>query len=79
MPRFYFHLRYDHESSDGEGVDLPDFSAAWAEAVRACGEMLEELEGSLDPDIPFEMTIADSAVRPICLLRFTAEFLRPPV
>jgi hypothetical protein len=75
VPRYFFHLRYEHESKDGEGVELPDFQAAWAEAVRAFGRMLEGLEGSPAHPVPFEMTIEDERGNPLCRLRFLAEIL----
>ena len=78
VPRYYFHLRYEHESTDGEGVDLPDFQAAWSEAVRAFGEMLRTRDGSLSSREPFEMTIADEGGNPLCHLRFSAEMVNAP-
>ena len=56
---------------------MPDFQAAWSEAVRAFGEMLRNLDGSLSPDAPFEMTIADEAGDPLCRLRFSTDMLPP--
>jgi len=76
VPRFFFHLRLEHESTDGEGVELPDFQSAWSEAVRAFGEMLRTGDSSLSPHSPFEMTIADDAGNPVCRLRFSTEMLQ---
>ncbi|MBN9554383.1 MAG: hypothetical protein J0H61_06890 [Alphaproteobacteria bacterium] len=44
MPRYFFHVRDDDGdvSRDLEGQDLPDLSAARAEAVNANREMLGE-------------------------------------
>jgi hypothetical protein len=77
VPRYYFHVRYEHDAADGDGVDLPDFRAALSEAVRAFGEMLQTLESSADPGLPLEMTLADEAGNPLCRLRFSAELLEP--
>jgi len=79
VPRYYFHLRFDHESIDRDGVELPDFQAAWAEAIRSFGEMLRIRDGSLSPDTPFEMVIADENGTQLCRLRFATEMLSPPV
>lgn len=73
MPRYYFHLRFEHDAMDDEGVILPDFQAAISEAVRAFGEMLQTLDGSVKPGLPLEMTLADEAGNPLCRLRFSVE------
>lgn len=76
MPRYYFHLRHEHQAMDGEGVILPDLQAAVSEAVRTFGEMLRLQDGSVSPDLPFEMTVADEGGNPVCRLHFSAEFPR---
>lgn len=73
MPRYFFHLRHLHDGSDIEGVDLPDFMSAWAEAVRTCGEMLRNLSGSVRPDQPFELIVTDAAGEVLGRLTITAE------
>ncbi len=75
MPRYFFHVRYEHDAVDGDGVDLPDFQAAISEAVRAFGEMLQTLDSSANPGLPLEMTLADEAGIPLCRLHFSAEVL----
>jgi len=75
VPRYFFHLRYEHDMMDGEGVDLPDFHTARVEAVRAFGEMLQELDGSLKPGLPFEMTLADQEGNALFRLRALSEML----
>lgn len=77
MPRYFFHLRHQHESSDSDGIDLPDFEAAWAEAVRTCGEMLRDFEGSLGPERPFELTVSDGERKVLGRLRISVEFFDP--
>lgn len=75
MPRYFFHLRLEHESRDEEGVELADFPAAWAEAVRAFGEMLEQQDGSIGVDTPFQMLIEDDGGEALCRLSFVSELL----
>lgn len=43
MPRFFIHLR-NHNAliEDPEGCDLPDFEAAWDEALAVARELLAE-------------------------------------
>lgn len=77
MPQYFFHLNHLHERSDGDGIDLPDFDSAWAEAVRTCGEMLRNLDGSLKPDTPFELTVADEEGAVRARLQITVAFFDP--
>jgi hypothetical protein len=78
VPRYFFHLRYEHESLDDEGVNLPDFHAACVEGVRAFGEMLQAQDCSPKPGLPLEMTITDDAGTPLCRLCFLAELWELP-
>jgi hypothetical protein len=77
VPRYFFHLRHLHESSDSDGIDLPDFEAAWGEAVRTCGEMLRDFEGSLAPGRPFELTVSDDEGSMLGRLRISVDFFDP--
>lgn len=44
MPRFFFHIRFDHlnRSRDERGLDFPDLESARAEAVRAARDHRDE-------------------------------------
>ena len=44
MPRFFFHVRFDHhnQSRDELGLDFPDVETAHAEAVRAAKDLRDE-------------------------------------
>jgi hypothetical protein len=44
MPRFFFHVRFDHHnrSRDELGLDFPDVETACAEAVRAAKDLRDE-------------------------------------
>ncbi|MET0532512.1 MAG: hypothetical protein ABW003_30050 [Microvirga sp.] len=44
MPRFFFHVRFDHlnRSRDERGLDFPDVETARAEAVRAAKDLRDE-------------------------------------
>ena len=44
MPRFFFHVRFDHlnQSRDELGLDFPDAEAARAEAVRAAKDIRDK-------------------------------------
>ena len=40
MPRFFFHTTNGKLTTDAEGIDLPDTSAAQTTAIRLAGELL---------------------------------------
>ena len=44
MPRFFFHVRFDHynRSRDELGLDFPDMETTRAEAVRAAKDLRDE-------------------------------------
>ena len=44
MPRFFFHVRFDHlsRSQDELGLDFPDAETARLEAVRAARGLIDE-------------------------------------
>ena len=44
MPRFFFHVRFDHynRSRDELSLDFPDVETARAEAVRAAKDLRDE-------------------------------------
>ena len=76
MPRFYFHVTHDDpEIKDTEGIELPDRKAAWAEATRACGEMIQEIDGQLAVGTDWKMKVFDDA-GPIFEITFGARDLR---
>lgn len=44
MPRFFFNIRDGYDlDEDEEGIDLPDFEAARAEALATVEELRDEL------------------------------------
>ena len=44
MPRFFFHVRFDHHnrSRDELGLDFPDVETARTEALRAAKDLRDE-------------------------------------
>ena len=74
MPRYYFHLSHRQVYRDVDGLDLPDFASAWTEAVRTAGEMLRNLDGSLDPHTPLEIAVTNRDGEIVGRLTVQAEF-----
>lgn len=65
MPRFFFQSRFqDQTYLDPEGSDLPDLTAAMAEATRSAREMMaDELRrGPLTPGCSFDIVGEDGVV-----------------
>lgn len=68
MSRFFFNV--DEERSDPIGVDLPDRKAARAEAIRAAGEILRDIDGAFDGD-EWKMIVRDENGGFVLELRFS--------
>ena len=71
MPLFYF-LVADGRNSQikNEGLELPDRDAAGIEATSACGELLRELDGQLNPGDEWSMLVKDQEGAEIYVLEF---------
>jgi hypothetical protein len=50
-----------------------ELKAAWAEATRATGEILEEIDGSLEPEREWRMDVSNDAGQPLFSLRLMPE------
>lgn len=55
VPRFHFNVHDGVSSPDRDGIDLPDFETAQAEAVRLTGGLLRD------------QAIGDEAIKPLCV------------
>jgi hypothetical protein len=74
MPRFHFKTRYGTEDrEDPEGTELKDLKAAWSEATRATGEILKEIDGSLEPDREWRMDVSNDTGQELFSLRLIPE------
>ena len=72
MPRFFFHVTSNMRSDpDSVGTDLPDLKAARSEAIKACGEMLRDLDGSLVHQGEWSMELVDEEGHRLLTFRFT--------
>jgi hypothetical protein len=69
MLRYFFDI--DGEPADTDGVDLVDINAVRAEAIRAAGEMLRDLDGALRRG-EWVMRVTDESRRPVLTLQFRA-------
>jgi hypothetical protein len=68
MPRFFFNVRDGYElDEDDEGVELPNFEAARAEAFATVEELREELAGDA---AGIELEITDDTGRRLLTVPF---------
>jgi hypothetical protein len=59
MPRFQFKTEYRTKVFSSDPIDLPDTRAAWKQAIASAGEMLKDLDGSLEPYSEWRMECTD--------------------
>jgi hypothetical protein len=73
MGRFHFHVRAGDElTSDDEGIDLPDLSAAKREAMLTARELLVEAIKSGKQTVPEVFVIADDEGRTLDIVSLAA-------
>jgi uncharacterized protein DUF6894 len=78
MGRFHFHLRVGDEiTSDDEGMDLPDLSAAKREALLGARELLAEAIKSGKQTVPDAFVIADDEGRALDTVSLAAVLPEP--
>ena len=73
MPIFRFSARHGEETDQGDGVELETLRDAWKVATRAAGEILADIDGSLDPDREWRMDVTNDAGQPLFSLRLIPE------
>ena len=73
MPQYFFHIHHGKRDPDQTGVELPDKQAAWEEATITAGQMLQSLDGRLQPDEEWRMEVADEFQNVLFVLHIKAE------
>jgi len=73
MPRFFFHIFHHGAEIDDVGEELVDRHAAWQEATVTAGQILQDLDGRLQPDREWRMEVTDEFQNSIYVLHITAE------
>jgi hypothetical protein len=59
MPVYHFKTRYGTEINESDGMPMDSTHEAWKEATRAAGEILKDLDGSLEPHREWRMDVSD--------------------
>jgi hypothetical protein len=74
MPLYYFTVIHGHEEREHlEGLDFPNDKAAWEEATIACGEMLREADGNLQPGTDWVVVVKRESGELVYRLLVSAE------
>jgi hypothetical protein len=76
MPRYFFHVYHERAEPDAVGEELPDKYAAWHEATKTAGQILESIDGKLGPECEWRMEVTDEFQNPLFILRINAEKLK---
>jgi len=79
VPLFYFRIcNGDYSGTSGEGFDLADRDAAWAEMSRVCGDLVGGIARKLKQQSEWRMELLDESRKPVFRIRVTAETLDLP-
>lgn len=79
MPLFYFRIcNGNYSGTSGEGFNLADKDAAWAEMTRVCGDLVGAIARKLKQQSEWQMELLDESRRPVFRIRVTAETLDQP-
>lgn len=61
MPRYFFHSQTDTRTSDEEGVELDGPLEARREAIRTCGQLMQDSPEPFWGSRPWTVTVTDAA------------------
>jgi uncharacterized protein DUF6894 len=79
VPLFYFRIcNGDYSGTSGDGFDLADKNAAWAEMTRVCGDLVGGIARKLTQHSEWRMELLDESRRPVFRIRVLAETLDRP-
>lgn len=75
MPRYFFNVTHEGEAAfiDQVGEELPDKHAAWKEATVTAGQVLQGIDGRLQPGREWRMEVTDEFRNTLFVLHINAE------
>ena len=59
VPRFYFHTETDVRTTDEKGMEFPGFLEARREAIRTCGQMMQDAPEVFWGSRPWNVSVTD--------------------
>ena len=74
MPRYFFNVYHDRSEPDEIGEELPDRQAAWKEATITAGQILQSLDGKLQPGGDWRMEVTDEFGHPLYIISVSAKY-----
>ena len=75
MPRYFFNVYHERPEPDEVGEELPDRHAAWKEATITAGQILQGLDGKLQPSRDRQMEVTDEFAHPPFVIKVSAKNL----
>ena len=79
VPLFYFRIcNGNYSGTSGDGFNLADKDAAWAEMTRVCGDLVGGIARRLKQQSEWRMELLDESRRPVFRIRVLAETLDQP-
>jgi hypothetical protein len=76
MPRYFFNVYHSRPNLDSVGEELPDVQAAWKEATTIAGQMIQGMDGKLQPGQGWRMEVTDESAKLIYAIRVCAKLFR---
>ena len=73
MPRYFFNVYHERSEPDDLGEELPDRHAAWKEATITAGQILQGLDGKLQPSRDWRMEVSDEFANPLFVSTHTGK------
>ena len=73
MPRYFFNVYHETSEPDEVGEELPDQHAAWKEATITAGQLLQSLDGKLQPGRDWRMEVTDEFANPLYVINVSAK------
>ncbi len=76
MPLYYFSIpNGPFAEACGDGFDLADGDAAWAEMINVCSDLIGGISRKLKQNAEWRMELLDESKRPVFRIRIVAETL----
>lgn len=60
LSRFYFHTETDVRITDDEGMEFPGYAEARREAIRTCGQMMQDAPEVFWGSRPWNVSVTDA-------------------
>jgi hypothetical protein len=74
VPLFYFRIGSgSYSGTSGEGFNLADKNAAWAEMTRVCGDLVSGIARKMKQQSEWRMELLDESRKPVFRIRIVAE------